>query len=294
MKHLVAHFGDVQDTGAACGLCDVCAPESCATLRFGEPTAAELHALGRILEALHERDGQATGRLHRELFGEALPRRDFERLLGGLVRAGLTRLSEDTFEKDGQSITFQRVALTPEGRRTHEPAPGQVQLPRPPDEAPARKRRGSRAKGSAAGGGRKKTSRRKEAASGGRRKRQALERAEPAYYEYEAQDEARESPAPRGREALARALERSRRSGETFGVGTPSPQLVEALKAWRLAEARRRRVPAFRILTDKVLGAIATARPRDGSALQRIHGVGPKLAERYGEAILSLIGRMSS
>jgi DNA topoisomerase-3 len=77
-------------------------------------------------------------------------------------------------------------------------------------------------------------------------------------------------------------------------VGTPSPQLVEALKAWRLAEARRRRVPAFRILTDKVLDAIATARPRDGLALQRIQGVGPKLTERYGEAILALVGRMSS
>ncbi|WP_052518588.1 DNA topoisomerase 3 [Archangium violaceum] len=292
MKHLVDHFGDLQDTGAACGLCDVCAPDTCATLRFGEPTASELHALGRILEALHERDAQATGRLHRELFGEALPRRDFERLLGGLVRAGLVRLSEDTFEKDGQSITFQRVSLTTEGRRTREPAPGQVQLPRPPDEAPARKRRGSRAKGSRAEGGRKKASRRKESASGGRRKRQALERAEPAYYA--AQDEARPTPVSRGREALTRALERSRRSGETLGVGTPSPQLVEALKAWRLAEARRRRVPAFRILTDKVLGAIATARPRDGLALQRVHGVGPKLAERYGEAILGLVGRMSS
>ncbi|WPB76259.1 DNA topoisomerase 3 [Archangium violaceum] len=292
MKHLVDHFGDLQDTGAECGLCDVCAPDTCATLRFGEPTTSELHALGLILEALHERDAQATGRLHRELFGEELPRRDFERLLGGLVRAGLVRLSEDTFEKDGQSITFQRVSLTTEGRRTREPAPGQVQLPRPPDEAPSRKRRGSRAKGSRAEGGRKKASRRKESASGGRRKRQALERAEPAYYA--AQDEARPTPVPRGREALTRALERSRRSGETLGVGTPSPQLVEALKAWRLAEARRRRVPAFRILTDKVLGAIATACPRDGLALQRVHGVGPKLAERYGEAILGLVGRMSS
>ncbi|MFY0563415.1 DNA topoisomerase 3 [Archangium lansingense] len=292
MRHLVAHFGDVQDTGAPCGLCDVCAPDSCATLRFVEPTSTELHALGRILEALHERDGQATGRLHRELFGEALPRRDFERLLGGLVRAGLVHLSEDAFEKDGQSITFQRVTLTPEGRRTREPSPGQVQLPGRPEEAPARKRRGSRTKGASAGGSRKKASRRKQAASGGRRKRQAPEPAEVAYEYDDAQDET--SAAPRGREALARALDRSRRSGATLGVGTPSPQLVEALKAWRLTEARRRRVPAFRILTDKVLGAIATACPRDGSALQRIHGVGPKLAERYGEAILSLVGRMSS
>jgi DNA topoisomerase-3 len=89
-------------------------------------------------------------------------------------------------------------------------------------------------------------------------------------------------------------LERSKRSGATLGVGTASPQLVEALRAWRLAEARRRRVPAFRILTDRVLGAIATACPRDGAALQRIHGVGPKLAERYGDAILALVGRAPS
>jgi DNA topoisomerase III len=332
MKHLVAHFGDVQDTGAPCGLCDVCAPESCATLRFGEPTATEAQALARILEALHERDAQATGRLHRELFGESLPRRDFERLLGGLVRAGLVRLSEDTFEKDGQNISFQRVTLTPEGRRTHAPAPGQVQLPRPPDEGPARKRKGSRAKGSSAGGSRR-TSRRKRAASGtakapksGGRKRSASSRftpkpayvgpaSEPASFEpaseveYEPEyepdvdtgddfDEEREpavaASRPQGREALARALERSRRSGATLGVSTASPQLVEALRAWRLSEARRRRVPAFRILTDKVLGAIASSRPRDSNALQRIHGVGPKLAERYGETILALVGRMSS
>ncbi|WP_239014903.1 DNA topoisomerase 3 [Archangium violaceum] len=319
MRHLVAHFGDVQDTGAACGLCDVCAPESCATLRFGEPSHAEAQALARILGALHERDAQATGRLHRELFGESLPRRDFERLLGGLVRAGLVRLSEDTFEKDGQHITFQRVALTPEGRRTREPAPGQVQLPLPPDEAPARKRRGSRAKGAPAGGGRR-TSRRKRSTSasakgspGGRRKRSASPRFGPksepsSEVEYEPEyepdfdngddgDEEREPVAetrvPRGREALAQALERSRRSGATLGMGTASPQLAEALRAWRLAEARRRRVPAFRILTDRVLGAIATSRPRDGAALQRIHGVGPKLAERYGEAILALVGRVS-
>jgi DNA topoisomerase III len=91
---------------------------------------------------------------------------------------------------------------------------------------------------------------------------------------------------------LNRALERSRRSGATLGVEAASPQLVEALKAWRLTEARSRRVPAFRILTDRVLGAIASARPRDGAALQRIHGVGPALTERYGKKILELVGRM--
>ncbi|HSP81778.1 MAG TPA: RecQ family ATP-dependent DNA helicase, partial [Myxococcaceae bacterium] len=241
MRHLVAHFGDVQDKGAPCGLCDVCAPDACATLRFAEPSPAERDALGRILEALHERDGQATGRLHRELFGEALPRRDFERLLGGLVRAGLVRLSEDSFEKDGRSISFQRVTLTAEGQETRRLVAGQVMLPLAPEAAAAPRRRGAR-----------KSVRRQGTASGTRRTRGAPERLEEA-----------------------------------------SPRLVEALRAWRLAEARRRRVPAFRILTDKVLDAIAAERPRNGEALQDIPGVGPKLTQRYGDAILALVGRVS-
>ena len=279
MKHLVSHFGDVQDSGAACGLCDVCAPQSCATLRFGEPSAAETQALTLILGALHERDAQATGRLHRELFGEALARRDFERLLGGLVRAGLASLSEDTFEKDGQRIAFQRVALTAEGRRTRTPAPGLVQLPLAAEE---------RKKGTSTRGVRR-TPRRKKAAAGKGRKRAAAERSEPQV-EYE--EQAAPAAPSRGREALTRALDRSRRSGATLGVGMAPPQLVEALKAWRLTEARRRRVPAFRILTDRVLGAIASARPRDGAALQRIHGVGPTLTARYGETLLTIVSRI--
>ena len=47
---------------------------------------------------------------------EQLDEREFEVLLGGLARAGLVRLSPDSFEKDGRTIAFQRVALTPEGR----------------------------------------------------------------------------------------------------------------------------------------------------------------------------------
>jgi DNA topoisomerase-3 len=75
------------------------------------------------------------------------------------------------------------------------------------------------------------------------------------------------------------------------GIEDAPPELVKALKEWRLAEARRRKVPAFRILTDRVLGAIACERPRDTQTLRSIHGVGPKLAEQYGPQILALVGR---
>ena len=51
------------------------------------------------------------------------------------MRAGLARLSEDSFDKDGQRITFQRLTLTPDGQRTRVLAPDVVMLPAPPEPA---------------------------------------------------------------------------------------------------------------------------------------------------------------
>jgi DNA topoisomerase-3 len=245
----------------------VCAPEACATLRFAEPTRAEAHALERILDALHERDGQATGRLHRELFGEALARRDFERLLGGLVRAGLARLDEDSFDKDGRCIVFQRLTLTPDGQRTRELSPGQVALPARPEETSASKKRApARRRGKGASG-----------ASGPQRKGNPVR--------------ARSSE---GNPVWSTARQESYvglDEEDSKGLEDAPPELVKALKEWRLGEARRRKVPAFRVLTDRVLGAIAAERPRDAEALRSIHGVGPKLAEQYGAQLLALVRR---
>ena len=117
MVHMIRHFGDQEDSGAPCGICDVCAPERCIARRFREPSQAEGTAITRILEALARDDEQATGKLHRETFPDGgLDRRSFEHLLGGLVRAGLVILSEESFEKDGKEITYQRATLTYEGR----------------------------------------------------------------------------------------------------------------------------------------------------------------------------------
>jgi len=81
-----------------------------------------------------------------------------------------------------------------------------------------------------------------------------------------------------------------RRRSERPGVepaAAPGP-LVSALKAWRLQEARRRRIPAFRILTDRTLMGLAAARPSTERELLAVHGVGPKIAETYGEALIAL------
>jgi DNA topoisomerase-3 len=66
-------------------------------------------------------------------------------------------------------------------------------------------------------------------------------------------------------------------------------ELIDALKAWRLQEARRRRVPAFTIFTDRTLEAIAAQRPDDEEALLRVRGVGPTLVQRYGSQVLAIV-----
>ena len=115
MVALVRHFGDQEDSGDPCGLCDACAPGKCYVRRFRTPTPAEQRAMQQILDALGERDSYAVGRLYRDLFdGTALDRDAFEGLLGALVRARLVELEQDEFEKDGETIRYERASLGPE------------------------------------------------------------------------------------------------------------------------------------------------------------------------------------
>ena len=65
--------------------------------------------------------------------------------------------------------------------------------------------------------------------------------------------------------------------------------MVEALKKWRLAQAKKEGVPAFRILTDKVLAEIADDLPATQDELLQVSGLGPRTATRYGAQILKLV-----
>jgi RecQ family ATP-dependent DNA helicase len=60
------------------------------------------------------------------------------------------------------------------------------------------------------------------------------------------------------------------------------------LKEWRAAEAKRLRVPAYVVMHDRTLAALAQARPANPKQLLEISGMGPAKAERFGEAILAL------
>ncbi|MBG6216560.1 DNA helicase-2/ATP-dependent DNA helicase PcrA [Arthrobacter sp. CAN_A6] len=64
----------------------------------------------------------------------------------------------------------------------------------------------------------------------------------------------------------------------------------EALRSWRLEEAREKDVPAFVVFTDATLIAIAEARPQTLDELGDLAGVGSAKLERYGESVLNIIG----
>ena len=65
--------------------------------------------------------------------------------------------------------------------------------------------------------------------------------------------------------------------------------VFERLKAWRLEEAGRAKVPAFVVFTDATLAALAEHRPSDASSLLRMPGIGASKIERYGDAVLNVL-----
>ena len=70
--------------------------------------------------------------------------------------------------------------------------------------------------------------------------------------------------------------------------------LLEPLKQWRLVQARKKNIPAFRILTDRALEAICDKRPISLPALLEISSINRKTIIQYGEDILRVIRRFSS
>jgi DNA topoisomerase-3 len=98
--------------------------------------------------------------------------------------------------------------------------------------------------------------------------------------------------AARGRKGGKR---RSRKTSSIPAVELPtsgaSAGLVATLRAWRLKEAKKKRVPAFRILTNRALVAIAEARPASAEALRNVTGVGPKLLQSYSAQLVGLCAR---
>jgi superfamily II DNA helicase RecQ len=73
-------------------------------------------------------------------------------------------------------------------------------------------------------------------------------------------------------------------------VPTVDRPLYDALVEWRRNLARASGTPAYVVFHDATLAAIAAARPRSPRALLTVAGVGPVKVERYGDAVLALVG----
>lgn len=220
MLQLLRHFGDPDR--AICGKCDRCAPrETGRPLGMREQAVAAL-----VLASLAGQDGQSVGRLLDEALHveRGLSRTEFERLISALQRAGFVEIFQDSFEKDGRTIQYRKVALRSAGRRAKAPELAQV----------------------------------------------LIEGAAPS---------ASKKPRPTQARRPQRALQDPEAPSEL-------PREFEKLRAWRLGIARARGVPAFQILTDRVLLAICERMPSSEEELLQVPGIGPKVLQKYGEELL--------
>ena len=89
--------------------------------------------------------------------------------------------------------------------------------------------------------------------------------------------------------AEGRSGSRSRSGARERVVAHGDPVDEQALRTWRSERSRRDNVPAFIVLHDATLGAIAAARPSTLVALRRIEGIGPAKLEMYGDEILAVL-----
>ena len=89
---------------------------------------------------------------------------------------------------------------------------------------------------------------------------------------------------PRSALASTKAMLRSKAP-----TASADPELLAALKQWRLNIARAHDIPAFTILNDRTLNAIAAEKPTTRTELLRVNGVGPAKLEQYGAQILAIV-----
>jgi len=244
MAAVVRHFGDLADSQKPCGICDFCAPGQCVTQRFRTATKAEHEALFRVVAALRSGVMKSTGRLYTELYPSAqMSRDDFEEVLGAMARAGIVRLTDAVFEKNGRAIPYRKVDLTRAGHALDATTPVDLMMKDAPLASADRPRK------------------RKPTGPASRKRAPGPETA------------ARPSPVVKAKEPEG-------------GLNTP---IEQALRAWRLAEARRRGVPAFRIFSDRALRAMASTRPQTASELLAVPGIGISTVEKYGAQLYRIL-----
>ncbi|MBU0678169.1 MAG: ATP-dependent DNA helicase [Verrucomicrobia bacterium] len=99
-------------------------------------------------------------------------------------------------------------------------------------------------------------------------------------------DVALEWPEPTGKKK-----KKKRKKTEAPDIGPGDAGLVSGLREWRRQRAQKDGVPAFVVMHDTALQAIAAAEPGSRDALLEVHGMGPARVEKYGEEILRVLSK---
>jgi DNA helicase-2/ATP-dependent DNA helicase PcrA len=81
------------------------------------------------------------------------------------------------------------------------------------------------------------------------------------------------------------------RGRSTADLGDADPAVVDALVEWRTQVAAEVDRPAFTVLSDTSLEAVARARPRTPAELLKVPGIGQVKAQTYGPTLLEVLRR---
>ena len=233
MQILVKHFGDQKDSGAPCGICDICRPTekgSLVELRALSPDEKKLVA--SLLGSLQNDDNIAAGRLFQNLVDakKIVNRGEFEKVLTLLVRMSWIKSEEVSFEKNGQNISYRKVSLYLKGKSATATDLDNLKVAWASSRSLENKPR-------------KKTKR-------------------------------------RGKSERVRA-----------DLDNASALGIEPLRQWRLGQAQQKKIPAFRILTDRALLAICENKPRTITDLLELTGISRKSIAQYGDDILRIMAK---
>lgn len=106
MVYFLRHFGDHKDLSRTCESCDRCTSDT----RESRPLSEnERGVAAQILASLESQGGISAGRLLDSIRGAS--RREFETLLTILAQAGWIQVQTESFEKNGERITYRKVTL---------------------------------------------------------------------------------------------------------------------------------------------------------------------------------------
>ena len=248
MSALVRHFGDVEDSNRPCGVCDVCDPAGAVLRLFRRATAVERQFVQAIADDLRGVEYKAAGTLQRGL--ELVGRMSRNEYDSLLGAMAQARLIEM------EDAEYEKDGEVRRFRKVRLTEAGRKLRPGTPVEL-------------LIGDGLVEEFGGRSAAPARTRKPKA----------------AKTEPARSGGVRLV----------ETAPVpATPAPLTLEGdavaarLKAWRSAEAKRLGVPAYVVLHDRTLTALAQARPRNPNQLLAVDGMGPAKVEKFGGAILGI------